>query len=97
VEASEAGESLRRHAAGAETISRAPIAANHRAVRHLPRLPAIRYFLFIGGSSMNAEQIPFGLTFEPFFTILIFIVILYATAPAMSWASATIADSMLLL
>ena len=33
------------------------------------------YFLFIGGSSVQYPQKPLGLTFEAFFTTLIFIVI----------------------
>ena len=55
------------------------------------------YFLFIGGSSTYAAQNPLGLALVAFFTILIFILVSYATAPAASCASATTADSMLRL
>ena len=63
--------------------------------RHPPRTWAMNYFLFIGGSSTKLAQNPLGFTCAAFFTIVIFILLSYATAPAMSCASATTADSML--
>jgi hypothetical protein len=51
--------------------------------------------LFIGGSSTKLAHIPLGFTWAAFFTTVIFILLSYATAPAMSCASATTADSIL--
>ena len=62
---------------------------------HSSRGPIIRYFLFIGGSSMKLTHIPLGFTWAAFFTIVIFILISYATALATSCASEMTADSML--
>ena len=63
--------------------------------RHPPRTWAMNYFLFIGGSSTKLAQNPLGFTCAAFFTIVIFILLSYATAPATSCASATTADSIL--
>jgi len=56
-----------------------------------------RYFLFIGGSSTKLTQNPDGLTLEPFFTILIFIVSPGYEQLATACASETTAELMLCL
>jgi hypothetical protein len=63
--------------------------------QHPPRTWVMHYFLFIGGSSTKLAHIPLGFTWAAFFTTVIFILLSYATAPAMSCASATTADSIL--
>jgi hypothetical protein len=58
-----------------ENSDRAPCQASSARAALAALFGHAGYFLFIGGSSMNAPQYPVGLTFDAFFTTLIFILL----------------------
>jgi len=82
-----------------QAVSSMPATAATPAARNSregPRLRSIRYFLFIGGSSIHIEQYALGLALAAFLITLIFIIVSYA-ALAVAWANEMSAESKLRL